>query len=61
MKPRYRYVQAFVDKKSGKVRLYFRRIGWPLTALPGPIGSLEFLAAYQAALAEPRIPPPDAG
>jgi hypothetical protein len=57
MKPRYRYVQAFADKKNGKVRFYFRRKGRPRMALPGPLGSLEFLAAYQSALAEPRIIP----
>jgi hypothetical protein len=56
MKPRYRYVQAFTGN-TGKVRLYFRRKGQPLIALPRPIGSRKFLAAYQAALTEPRIIP----
>jgi hypothetical protein len=56
MKPRYRYLQAFLGN-TGKVRLYFRRKGHPRIHLPGPIGSLEFLSAYQAALAEPRIIP----
>jgi hypothetical protein len=55
LNPRYRYVQAWV--KDGKVRLYFRRKGYRRTLLPGPIGSLEFLSAYQAALDGSRITP----
>lgn len=60
-----RYVQTFTDR-HGVERYYFRRPGCPRAALPGPVGSPEFLAAYHAALA--NEPPsvaaraaPDAG
>jgi integrase len=46
-----RYVQAFINKKSGLVFRYFRRPGYPRVRLPGLPGSSEFNAAYQAALA----------
>jgi integrase len=50
-----RYVQVFTDR-HGRERLYFRRPGCPRVALPGLVGSPEFLAAYHAALA--NEPPP---
>src|SRR5262245_50692264 len=42
------YVHQFCDR-HGKPRYYFRRHG-KRTPLPGPPGSPEFMAAYQAAL-----------
>ena len=50
---RFRYVQAFVDRKTGAVFRYFRRPGYPRVRLPGLPGSVEFMAAYQAALDAP--------
>jgi integrase len=47
---RLKYVHAFVDH-DGRSRHYFRRKGFRLTPLPGIFGSVEFMAAYQAALA----------
>lgn len=49
-----RYVHRFKDR-HGHLRHYFRRAG-SRVALPGLPGSAEFMAAYQAALAE--APPP---
>jgi hypothetical protein len=49
-----RYVQSFVDRKSGTVYHYFRRPGYKRVPLPGLPGSREFMAAYQDALEEPR-------
>jgi hypothetical protein len=34
MKP-FRYVQSFVDRKTGTVFHYFRRRGYPRIRLPG--------------------------
>jgi hypothetical protein len=34
MKP-FRYVQSFVDRKTGAVFHYFRRRGYPRVRLPG--------------------------
>ena len=48
-----RKLPPFVERwrdRHGKVRLYFRRGKGARTALPMPIGSDEFNAAYQAAL-----------
>jgi integrase len=45
-----KFVQGFVDR-HGKARFYFRRAGFKLVALPGLPWSLEFMAAYEAALA----------
>jgi integrase len=45
-----KYVQGFVDNKTGKVFHYFRRSGYPRKRLPGLPFSTEFMAAYQAAL-----------
>lgn len=55
MKPPFRYVQSFVDKKTGAVFHYFRRPGFPRKRLPGLRGSREFMAAYQDALDQPQI------
>jgi hypothetical protein len=52
-----RYVNEFVDQ-DGKVRRYFRRAGSRAIPLPGLPGSIEFMAAYQAALAIVSPPPP---
>jgi integrase len=52
-----RYVNEFVDQ-DGKVRRYFRRAGRRAIPLPGLPGSIEFMAAYQAALAVVSAPPP---
>jgi len=52
-----RYVHQFRDR-HGHERLYFRRPGHARVKLRGPLGSPEFLADYQAAVAalEPRQP-----
>jgi hypothetical protein len=52
-----RYVNEYVDRQ-GKVRRYFRRKGRRAIPLPGLPGSIEFMAAYQAALAVVSPPPP---
>jgi integrase len=52
-----RFVNEFVDR-HGKVRRYFRRPGCRAVPLPGLPGSIEFMAAYQAALAVVAPPPP---
>lgn len=49
------HVQAFKDR-HGKLRHYYRRKGFSRVALPGPAGSVEFMAAYAAA--EARAPRP---
>ena len=52
---RLRYVQAFVDRKTGVAFHYFRRRGFPRVRLPGLPGSREFMAAYQDALEQPHV------
>jgi integrase len=52
-----KFVNEFVDR-SGRVRHYFRRTGCRAVPLPGLPGSIEFMAAYQAALALVSPPPP---
>ena len=52
-----RYVNEYRDR-HGKVRRYFRRPGARAIPLPGLPGSIEFMAAYQAALAIVAPPPP---
>src|SRR5260221_6057163 len=52
-----RYVSEYLDR-HGKLRRYFRRRGGRSIALPGLPGSIEFMAAYQAALAVVSPPPP---
>jgi hypothetical protein len=41
------YVEQYVDR-TGKLRRYFRKGGKRLGALPGAVGSEEFMAAYAA-------------
>ena len=55
MKP-FRYVQSFVDRKTGAVFHYFRRRGYPRVRLPGVPGSREFMEAYQRALDSRQMP-----
>jgi integrase len=55
MRPPFRYVQSFVDKKTGAVFHYFRRPGYKRVRLPGLPGSREFVAAYQNALDQPQM------
>ena len=45
------YVDEYLDH-AGKMRRYFRKGGKRLGALPGAVGSDEFMAAYAAYLAE---------
>jgi len=52
-----RYVNEYRDR-HGKLRRYFRRPGSRAVPLPGLPGSIEFMAAYQAALALRAPPPP---
>jgi len=51
-----RYVNEYIDR-HGKIRRYFRRPGRKGLLLPGLPGSIEFMTAYQAALAM-HAPPP---
>src|SRR6516225_128806 len=51
-----RYVNEFIDR-HGKIRYYFRRPGSRSVKLPGLPGSIEFMAAYQEALATVAPPP----
>ena len=51
-----RYVNEFIDR-HGKPRYYFRRPGSRSVKLPGLPGSIEFMDAYQAALATVAPPP----
>jgi integrase len=50
------YVHEYRDR-HGKARRYVRRPGLPRVPLPGTPGSADFMAAYQAALAEPSKVP----
>jgi integrase len=52
-----RYINEIRDR-HGKLRRYFRRGGRRAIALPGLPGSIEFMAAYQAALAMVSPPAP---
>jgi integrase len=54
---RLRYINEFIDR-HGKPRYYFRRPGSRSVKLPGLPGSIEFMDAYQAALATVVPPPP---
>jgi integrase len=49
-KIRLQFVQAFVDRKTGKVFHYFRRKGWPRVRLEGIPGSEQFMTQYRQAL-----------
>jgi integrase len=52
---RLKFVKAYVDR-HGKARHYFRKPGCKPVALPGLVGSEEFMEAYGAALAStPRV------
>ena len=51
-----RYVQGWVDRRTGRPRYRFRRRGFPKVELPGVPGSAEFMAAYQMALATTPAP-----
>jgi integrase len=53
------YVNEYLDR-TGKLRRYFRRGGKRLGALPGEVGSEEFMAAYQNFLAENKPAAPSA-
>jgi integrase len=53
---RLRYINEYRDR-HGKLRRYFRRPGSRTVPLPGLPGSIEFMAAYQAALVV-KAPPP---
>jgi len=57
-----KYVNDYRDR-TGKKRFYFRRGGKRLGALPGEVGSEEFMSAYHRFLAEnkPTAPSPRAG
>jgi len=52
-----RHVNEYRDR-HGKIRRYFRRRGQRSIPLPGLPGSIEFMQAYQAALAIVSPPPP---
>jgi integrase len=54
---RLKYVNEYRDR-HGRVRRYFRRPGCRAIPLPGLAGSIEFMQAYQAALAIVSPPPP---
>jgi integrase len=54
MKRTFRFLQSFVDRRTGSVYHYFRRPGYPRVRLPGLPGSRDFLEAYQAALEQPQ-------
>jgi integrase len=54
-----RRLPPFVERwrdRHGKIRVYFRKGRGARIRLPGPIGSQEFVAAYQAALAGTLAP-----
>jgi hypothetical protein len=51
-----RYVQGWVDRRTGRPRYRFRRRGFPSVELPGVPGSAEFMGAYQAAMANTPVP-----
>ena len=51
-----RYVQGWVDRRTGRPRYRFRRRGFPKVKLPGVPGSAEFMAAYQMAMATAAAP-----
>jgi integrase len=55
MRPPFRYLQSFIDRKTGAVFHYFRRPNFKRVRLPGLLGSREFMAAYQNALDQPHL------
>ena len=59
--PAYKHVSAFKDR-HGRERAYYRKPGCVAICLPTPVGSPEFLEAYEAAVAasppdKPKLPP----
>jgi integrase len=52
-----KYINEYRDR-HGRIRRYFRRARGRSIPLPGLPGSIEFMAAYQAALAVASPPPP---
>jgi integrase len=50
-----KYCHGFLDR-HGKARWYFRRAGFKRVPLPGLPWSPEFMAAYEAALADQPLP-----
>jgi site-specific recombinase XerD len=50
---RLRHVNTFIDR-HGRSRIYYRPPGCKAIPLPGPVGSPEFMEAYNAAIALPR-------
>ena len=60
--PKPKYVHAYRDR-HGKYRIYFAKAGQPRVALPGPLNSPAFFAAYAKAIAGvelPKVPEPRA-
>ena len=53
---RLKFIQQWVDRRDGHVHRYVRRPGFAKVRLPGLPGSAEFMAAYQAALADGPLP-----
>src|SRR5262249_45267305 len=49
---RLRHVNTFADR-HGRLRIYYRPPGCKAVPLPGPVGSPEFMEAYNAAIALP--------
>jgi hypothetical protein len=49
MRIKLKYVDAFLNRKTGRTYAFFRRRGQRI-ALPGLIGSPEFMAGYHACL-----------
>src|SRR5262245_8155500 len=49
---RLRHVNTFTDR-HGRLRIYYRPPGCKATPLPGPVGSPEFMEAYNAAISLP--------
>jgi integrase len=49
-----KYVQAWVDRKTGRARYHLRRRGFKRTRLPGVPWSPQFMAAYEAAMSGPN-------
>jgi integrase len=50
VKIRLKFVQHWIDKKTGNAYAFLRRPGHPRTRLPGIVGSPEFLNGYYAAM-----------
>jgi integrase len=54
---RLKHVNSFRDRHR-RLRYYFRRPGFKALALPGEVGSGEFMSAYHSALAQTAAPVP---